>query len=71
QEKNEDDEANMYLVQLYYLICHIDWDYSCEPSIIKGIHYGPDIAQPINLDTRLHSRCFINDYLWNLVNTSW
>nr|XP_008101300.1 PREDICTED: kinetochore protein Spc24 [Anolis carolinensis] len=60
-----------YLVHLYYQISHIDWDYSCEPNMIKGIHYGPDIAQPINLDSTLHSRCFISDYLWSMVNTSW
>ncbi|KAH0628729.1 hypothetical protein JD844_010190 [Phrynosoma platyrhinos] len=76
QERNaaENVDASMsatYLVHLYYQICHIDWDYSCEPSVIKGTHYGPDIAQSINLDSNQHSRCFISDHLWNLVNTSW
>ncbi|XP_042305624.1 kinetochore protein Spc24 isoform X2 [Sceloporus undulatus] len=76
QERNaaENVDASMsatYLVHLYYQICHIDWDYSCDPSVIKGTHYGPDIAQSINLDSTQHSRCFISDHLWNLVNTSW
>uniref|UniRef100_A0A8D2Q4L7 Kinetochore protein Spc24 n=1 Tax=Varanus komodoensis TaxID=61221 RepID=A0A8D2Q4L7_VARKO len=59
-----------YLVHLYYAICHIDWDYSCEPEVIKGTHYGPDIAQPIYLSTEF-SRCFISNYLWSLVSTDW
>ncbi|XP_078242726.1 kinetochore protein Spc24 isoform X1 [Pogona vitticeps] len=76
QERNEAEEADSsttakYRVHLYYLICHIDWDYSCEPTVIKGTHYGPDIAQAINLDSSQHSRCFISDFLWSLVNTSW
>ncbi|XP_062975384.1 kinetochore protein Spc24 [Elgaria multicarinata webbii] len=76
QEENAAEGADSsvsatYLVHLYYQICHIDWDYSCEPTMIKGTHYGPDIAQSLNLDSSQHSRCFISDYLWNLVNTSW
>ncbi|XP_007426632.1 kinetochore protein Spc24 [Python bivittatus] len=76
QQQNAAEEADRstsatYLVHLYYQICHIDWDYSCEPTLIKGTHYGPDIAQSINLDSSQHSPCFISDYLWNLVNTSW
>ncbi|KAJ6657641.1 hypothetical protein lerEdw1_002142 [Lerista edwardsae] len=76
RERNVDEDANAsmsatYLAHLYYQICHIDWDYSCEPTMIKGIHYGPDIAQPINLDSSHHSSCFISDYLWNLISTAW
>nr|XP_028567694.1 kinetochore protein Spc24 [Podarcis muralis]XP_028567695.1 kinetochore protein Spc24 [Podarcis muralis] len=76
KEKNADNDAivsksAMYIVHLYYQICRIDWDYSCEPTVVKGIHYGPDIAQPINLDSSQHSRSFICDYLWNLVSTAW
>uniref|UniRef100_A0A670Y874 Kinetochore protein Spc24 n=2 Tax=Pseudonaja textilis TaxID=8673 RepID=A0A670Y874_PSETE len=76
QQQNATEEADRsmsatYLVHLYYQICQIDWDYSCEPPLIKGTHYGPDIAQSINLDSSQHSPCFISDYLWNLVNTSW
>ncbi|KAM6469985.1 kinetochore protein Spc24 [Liasis olivaceus] len=76
QQQNAAEEADRstsatYLVHLYYQICHIDWDYSCEPTVIKGTHFGPDIAQSINLDSSQHSPCFISDYLWNLVNTSW
>ncbi|XP_066474105.1 kinetochore protein Spc24 [Tiliqua scincoides] len=76
QEKKSDEDANAsmsatYLAHLYYQICHIDWDYTCEPTMIKGIHYGPDIAQPISMDSSHHSSCFISDYLWNLISTSW
>ncbi|KAG8129973.1 hypothetical protein E2320_016620 [Naja naja] len=41
------------------------------PFMLASAHYGPDIAQSINLDSSQHSPCFISDYLWNLVNTSW
>ncbi|KAI6060845.1 kinetochore protein Spc24 [Aix galericulata] len=60
-----------YVTQLYYKISRIDWDYEAEPAQIKGIHYGPDIAQPIDIDGRQHSRCFVSDYLWSLVPTAW
>ncbi|NXW53780.1 SPC24 protein, partial [Eurystomus gularis] len=63
--------ATAYVTQLYYKISRIDWDYEAEPAHIKGIHYGPDIAQPIDIDGSRHSRCFVSDYLWSLVPTEW
>ncbi|XP_054859852.1 kinetochore protein Spc24-like [Eublepharis macularius] len=72
--EKKDNDASMsalYLSQLYYRICPIDWDYSCEATLIKGIHHGPDIAQRINVDSSQHSRCFVGDYLWSLVPTTW
>ncbi|XP_060619603.1 kinetochore protein Spc24 [Anolis sagrei] len=70
-ENFEAATAAKYLVQLYYQICHIDWDCSCEPHEMKGIHFGPDIAQHINLNSLIHSRSFISNFLWSMVNTSW
>ncbi|XP_064355246.1 kinetochore protein Spc24 isoform X2 [Dromaius novaehollandiae] len=69
----EDDTAPVaaYVTQLYYKISRIDWDYEAEPTQIKGIHYGPEIAQPIDIDGSQHSRCFVSDYLWSLVPTAW
>ncbi|XP_048687460.1 kinetochore protein Spc24 isoform X1 [Caretta caretta] len=75
----------MYIAQLYYKISRLDWDYECQhPQIkgsilsggdrhpqIKGIHHGPAIAQPINIDSSQHSKCFVSDYLWSLVDTAW
>ncbi|XP_068277836.1 kinetochore protein Spc24 [Nyctibius grandis] len=60
-----------YVTQLYYKISRIDWDYEAEPVQIRGIHYGPDIAQPIDIDGSRHSPCFVSDYLWSLVPTAW
>ncbi|NXY17268.1 SPC24 protein, partial [Atrichornis clamosus] len=60
-----------YMAQLYYEISRIDWDYQAEPGRIRGIHYGPDIAVPLDLDKTQHSRTFISDYLWSLVPTEW
>uniref|UniRef100_A0A8D0L230 Kinetochore protein Spc24 n=1 Tax=Sphenodon punctatus TaxID=8508 RepID=A0A8D0L230_SPHPU len=64
-------EATQYLAQLYYKISRIDWDYECELPLIRGVHHGSEIAQPINLDTSQHSRCFVSDYLWSMVDTTW
>ncbi|NXL40901.1 SPC24 protein, partial [Glaucidium brasilianum] len=74
EDMEREDEAvpsAAYVTQLYYKISRIDWDYEAEPAQIKGIHYGPDIAQPIAIDSSQHSRCFISDYLWSLVPTTW
>ncbi|XP_064899909.1 kinetochore protein Spc24 isoform X1 [Columba livia] len=75
EEETERDEdavpSAAYVTQLYYKISRIDWDYGTEAAQIKGIHYGPDIAQPIDIDGSRHSRCFVSDYLWSLVPTTW
>ncbi|XP_029862813.1 kinetochore protein Spc24 [Aquila chrysaetos chrysaetos] len=70
-EREEDTvPSTTYVTQLYYKISRIDWDYEAEPAQIKGSecpphsHYGPDIAQPIDIDGSRHSRCFVSDYLW-------
>ncbi|KAF1613541.1 UNVERIFIED_CONTAM: Kinetochore protein Spc24, partial [Eudyptes pachyrhynchus] len=71
-EREEDAVPSAaHVTQLYYKISRIDWDYEAEPAQIKGIHYGPDIAQPIDIDGGRHSRCFVSDYLWSLVPTAW
>ncbi|KAM7044574.1 kinetochore protein Spc24-like [Molossus nigricans] len=57
REKEVDEDttvtipAAMYVAQLYHRISKIAWDYECEPGMIKGIHCGPSIAQPIHLDS--------------------
>lgn len=75
QEVNEDTTevipSARYLAQLYHKATKIDWDYSAEPTLIKGIHYGGDIAKPINIDSTKHSKSFICDYLWSLLPTDW
>ncbi|XP_073174338.1 kinetochore protein Spc24 [Lepidochelys kempii] len=75
QDDMEDDtgmvNSAMYIAQLYYKISRLDWDYECQHLQIKGIHHGPAIAQPINIDSSQHSKCFVSDYLWSLVDTAW
>ncbi|XP_077185908.1 kinetochore protein Spc24 [Paroedura picta] len=71
EEDTNASKSAMHLSQLYYRICPIEWDYSCEPTLIKGIHYGPDVAQPFSFESGQHSNCFISNYLWSLVPTSW
>uniref|UniRef100_A0A8C8SE99 Kinetochore protein Spc24 n=1 Tax=Pelusios castaneus TaxID=367368 RepID=A0A8C8SE99_9SAUR len=74
-EDVEDDNgminSTTYVAQLYYKISRIDWDYECEQQQIKGIHHGPAIAQPIDIDGSQHSKSFVSDYLWSLVDTAW
>ncbi|XP_058146182.1 kinetochore protein Spc24 [Dasypus novemcinctus] len=63
--------AAVYVAQLYRRVSEIEWDYDCAPSLVKGIHHGPRVAQPIHLDGAQLSRKFISDYLWSLVDTEW
>uniref|UniRef100_A0A674GP44 Uncharacterized protein n=1 Tax=Taeniopygia guttata TaxID=59729 RepID=A0A674GP44_TAEGU len=62
---------SVYVAQLYYEISRIDWDCSAEPGRIRGVHYGPDIAVPLDLDAAQHSGTFVSDFLWGLVPTEW
>ncbi|XP_072776210.1 kinetochore protein Spc24 [Taeniopygia guttata] len=75
EEEEEEDEQSLppdvYVAQLYYEISRIDWDCSAEPGRIRGVHYGPDIAVPLDLDTAQHSGTFVSDFLWGLVPTEW
>ncbi|XP_025313352.1 kinetochore protein Spc24 isoform X3 [Canis lupus familiaris] len=77
QEREVDEDTTVtipsavYVAQLYHRVSKIEWDYECEPGMVKGIHHGPSIAQPIHLDSTQLSKKFISDYLWNLVDTDW
>ncbi|XP_074386507.1 kinetochore protein Spc24 [Zonotrichia albicollis] len=76
QNQDEEDEEqslppDVYVAQLYYEISRIDWDCSAEPGRIRGVHYGPDIAVPLDLDGAQHSGTFVSDFLWGLVPTEW
>ncbi|XP_030826627.1 kinetochore protein Spc24, partial [Camarhynchus parvulus] len=75
QNQEEEDEHSLppdvYVAQLYYEISRIDWDCSAEPGRIRGVHYGPDIAVPLDLDGAQHSGTFVSDFLWGLVPTEW
>lgn len=77
QEKEVDEDTTVtipaatYVAQLYHRISKIEWDYECEPGMIKGIHHGPRVAQPVHLDSTQLSKKFISDYLWSLVDTEW
>ncbi|XP_077624145.1 kinetochore protein Spc24 isoform X1 [Crocuta crocuta] len=77
QEREVDEDTTVtipsavYVAQLYRQISKIEWDYECEPGMVKGIHHGPSVAQPVHLDGTQLSKKFISDYLWNLVDTDW
>ncbi|KAG8573999.1 hypothetical protein GDO81_008995 [Engystomops pustulosus] len=61
----------LYMAKLFHSVTKIDWDYNCDSTLIKGIHYGGEIAQPISIDSTQHSKIFICDYLWSLLSTDW
>ncbi|XP_075711564.1 kinetochore protein Spc24 isoform X2 [Rhinoderma darwinii] len=61
----------LYLAKLFHSVTKIDWDYNCDSTLIKGIHYGGEIAQPISIDSTQHSKIFVCDYLWSLLSTEW
>ncbi|XP_017272156.1 kinetochore protein Spc24 isoform X2 [Kryptolebias marmoratus] len=61
----------VYVAQLYYLITKIKWEYDTQPNILKGVHYGADLATPINIDTSARSQSEVSDQLWDFVSTEW
>ncbi|XP_062311076.1 kinetochore protein Spc24 isoform X2 [Osmerus eperlanus] len=75
QEVDEDTTevipSTIYMAQLYYKVTRIKWEYDTEPHILRGVHYGADLASPIHMDTSVRSGCAVSDDLWNFVNTEW
>ncbi|XP_030262554.1 kinetochore protein Spc24 [Sparus aurata] len=76
--QNEVDEdttevipSAVYVAQVYYLITKIKWEYNTPANILKGVHYGADLATPINIDTSMRPRSDISDQLWDFVSTEW
>ncbi|XP_072420544.1 kinetochore protein Spc24-like [Chiloscyllium punctatum] len=63
--------STKYLAHIFHKVTKIIWDYDSDPSLVKGVHFGTDIAHPINIDSTKHSESFICDYLWNLLSTDW
>ncbi|XP_051897828.1 kinetochore protein Spc24 [Pristis pectinata] len=63
--------STKYLAHIFHKVTKIIWDYDCDPSLVRGIHFGAGLAQPINIDSTKHSDNFICDYLWSLVSTDW
>ncbi|XP_061702158.1 kinetochore protein Spc24 [Syngnathoides biaculeatus] len=72
----EDDTSEVipsaiHVAKLYSLVTKIKWDYDTEPHILKGVHYGSDVASPIHINTSVTSRRDIADKLWNFVSSDW
>ncbi|XP_074553215.1 kinetochore protein Spc24 [Halichoeres trimaculatus] len=61
----------VYVAQVYYLITKIKWEYDTQPNILKGVHYGADLATPIGIDTSARSRSDVSDQLWGFISTEW
>ncbi|XP_045892155.1 kinetochore protein Spc24 isoform X1 [Micropterus dolomieu] len=61
----------VYVAQVYYLVTKIKWEYDTQPNILKGVHYGADLATPINIDTSERPRSDVSDQLWGFVSTKW
>ncbi|KAK2894215.1 kinetochore protein Spc24 [Channa argus] len=58
-----------YVAQMYYLITKIKWEYETSPHMLKGVHYGAELAAPINIDTSTQSPIDVSDKLWSFVST--
>ncbi|KAM3863817.1 kinetochore protein Spc24 [Diretmus argenteus] len=75
QEVDEDTTevipSAIYIAQLYHKITKIKWEHDTEPHILKGVHYGADLATPINIDTSVRSQSEVSDQLWGFVSTEW
>ncbi|XP_029913999.1 kinetochore protein Spc24 [Myripristis murdjan] len=75
QEVDEDTTevipSAVFIAQLYYKVTKIKWEHDTEPHILKGVHYGADLATPINIDTSVRSRSDVSDQLWGFVSTEW
>ncbi|KAF4115597.1 kinetochore protein Spc24 isoform X1 [Onychostoma macrolepis] len=75
QEVDEDTTevipSAIYVAQLYFKVTKIKLEVDTEPHILRGVHYGMDVATPINIDTSTRSTCEVSDDLWSLVNTEW
>ncbi|XP_051569718.1 kinetochore protein Spc24-like [Myxocyprinus asiaticus] len=75
QEVDEDTTevipSAIYIAQLFYKVTKIKLEVDTEPHILRGVHYGADVATPINIDTSARSPCEVSDELWSLVNTEW
>lgn len=61
----------IYVAQLYHHITKIKWEYDTPLNVLKGVHYGADLATPINIDTSTRSRSDVSDQLWGFVSTEW
>ncbi|XP_037544401.1 kinetochore protein Spc24 [Nematolebias whitei] len=61
----------LYVAKLYHLITKIKWEYDTPPNILKGVHYGADLATPINVDTSARSPSEVSHQLWDFVSSEW
>nr|XP_055050680.1 kinetochore protein Spc24 [Misgurnus anguillicaudatus] len=71
QDTTEVIPSAIYVAQLYCKVTKIKLEVDTEPHILRGVHYGGDVAVPINIDTSTRSPCEVSDELWSLVNTEW
>ncbi|CAN9505361.1 unnamed protein product [Ophioblennius macclurei] len=61
--------SSVHVAQLFYVITKIKWEYGTASGMLKGVHYGADLATPINIDTSTRSRTDVSDQLWGFIST--
>ncbi|CAL8302363.1 unnamed protein product [Merluccius merluccius] len=76
QQEVDDDTTEVipsaiYMAQLYHKVTRIKWEHDTAPHVLKGVHYGADLATPIHIDTAVRSRCDVTDQLWDFVSAEW
>uniref|UniRef100_S4R7E9 Kinetochore protein Spc24 n=1 Tax=Petromyzon marinus TaxID=7757 RepID=S4R7E9_PETMA len=63
--------STKYMVHLLSKLTLVRFDYDADPQIVKGVVGNKTGVQPFELNTRQHSRSFIVNYLWSLVDSEW
>lgn len=58
----------VYVAQLFHRITKFKWEFDTEPHILKGVHYGAELATPINTDKSTKSPDEVSDHLWSLIS---
>eukprot|EP00732_Lithocolla_globosa_P007528 Lithocolla_globosa_v1_NODE_9730_length_673_cov_7.641357.p1 type:complete len:192 gc:universal NODE_9730_length_673_cov_7.641357:31-606(+) len=67
QEAMEEIPAIRYQVQLYHNLSSIRWDYNSPEHLVKGYVASNTGIQPFCLDSKMNSKVFIANSLWDLI----
>ncbi|XP_072046090.1 kinetochore protein spc24-like [Amphiura filiformis] len=67
EETTEIMPKTRYNVGLYGCATKLNWDYTAKPDEVKGYVCSKKDVRPFSLDSKQHSKFFITNYLWDLI----
>lgn len=67
EETTEILPKTRYNISLYGCATKLNWDFSGKPEEVKGYVCSNKDVRPFSLDSRQHSKYFITNYLWDLI----